>query len=312
MKLLKAFLQLIRLPNLIFVIITQALFFYCIQLPLFKNAQLTSNIQISQLFLIIILSVCIAAAGNIINDYFDYDIDVINKPNKVVVQKIISKKWILFWYALLNIIGIALSFIIEATTQIQFLVFSNILAIIILFFYSAFFKKKFLVGNILISILTAWTILIFSFCELEFFSTKILHTNLVIAEFFNLSFLYAGFAFIISLIREIIKDMEDIVGDEKFGCKTVPIVLGIYSAKIVVFILLILLLILLIIVPFYFISLTGLGWISFIYLLLFVIIPLFFIMLKLPVINSPKAFHQLSSIVKFVMLTGIFTMLFFI
>ncbi|MCZ2223526.1 MAG: geranylgeranylglycerol-phosphate geranylgeranyltransferase [Chitinophagales bacterium] len=311
MKLLKAFSQLIRLPNLIFVIITQILFFYCIQLPLFKNAQLTSNIQIPQLFLIIILSICIAAAGNIINDYFDYDIDVINKPNKVVVQRIISKKWILFWYALLNIIGIALSFIIEATTQIQFLAFANILAIIILFFYSAYFKKKFLVGNILISILTAWTILIFSFCEINFFNFTFINNKTAIDTFFKLSFLYAGFAFIISLIREIIKDLEDMTGDEKYGCKTMPIVLGVSSTKNFVMILLVILLAILVVVQYFLLHTEIRFWLSLIYYILFVIAPLVFIIIKLPQGNTPQAFHRLSTVVKIVMLTGIFTMFFF-
>ena len=104
----------------------------------------------------------------------------------------------------------------------------NFAAIIVLWFYSTTFKKKLLIGNILVSLLTAWVILVLTFSEYRF---SIISPDIYWKRLLKVSFIYAGFAFIISLIREVIKDMEDMQGDAKYGSTTMPISMGIAGVK---------------------------------------------------------------------------------
>jgi 4-hydroxybenzoate polyprenyltransferase len=121
--------------------------------------------------------------------------------------------------------------------------------------------------------------------------------------------LFAGFAFIISLIREVVKDMEDIEGDRKYGCKTMPIVWGINATKVFVAVWLIVLIATLVIVQAYAVHLQW--WLSVAYCIVLIIAPLLWIFRKLYVARSSADFHSLSSLIKLVMFTGILSMFFF-
>jgi len=304
LKLLKAFVQLVRWKNLLFIILTQVIFLYCIYLPFFNDAKIKTNLPIYYFFVLILIAVCIAAAGNIINDYFDYKIDVINKPAKVIVHNIIAKQWVIFWYVFLSMIGIVLSYFIDISTNVNNLVWANSIAVLLLFFYAVFFKKQFFVGNLLIAVLTAWVILVISFCEIANYQPTL-------TQFFNISFLYAGFALLISLIREIVKDMEDIHGDKMYNCKTMPIVLGIKATKTFVKILSLLLVAIILYILFHFYQFKWAYWVGLFYTIIFILLPLCWFIIQLPKVHTPTAFHKLSSLIKLVMLTGILTIVLF-
>lgn len=312
MKLFKAFIQLIRWPNLLFIALTQTIFLYCIERPIFHDASVFTNVHGWYFVMLVVASVFIAAAGNIINDYFDLNIDQINKPQKVVVDKIISRRWVILWHLILSLAGIIIGFIIDFNTPVRFLGLANLVSVLILFFYSVSLKKKFLIGNVLISLLTAWVILVITYCETNHLLNVFRKgTSLEVDKLSRLTFLYAGFAFIISLIREIIKDMEDIEGDRKYGCKTMPIVLGLNATKVFVTVWLTVLIVALIIVQFYVLQFGWWFWLSAFYCLLFIVIPLIWIFVKLLKAQSATEFHKISSVVKVVMLMGIMSMLFF-
>jgi 4-hydroxybenzoate polyprenyltransferase len=224
MKLFSAFLRLVRWPNLVFIVLTQALFYYCVYKPLFHSSQLESLVWI------IVASVLIAAAGYIINDYFDLNIDQINKPEKNVFAKTIHRRWAIIWHFAFSFLGILATAIAVGLNK-WYLILANIACTALLWFYSTSFKRQLLIGNVVISILTAWTVLILFFA---FTSPRdaIMGDSYETIKFFRISFLYAGFAFISSLIREAIKDIEDMEGDARYNCKTLPIVAGVRSAKI--------------------------------------------------------------------------------
>lgn len=312
MKLATAFLKLVRWPNLVFIALTQILFLYCIEKPIFLNAKIGTNVHGLYFVLLTFASVFIAAAGNIINDYFDLNIDHINKPQKVIVDKVINRRSVILWHLLLSLIAIGFGFYIDWNTNVRFLGIANAISVVLLFLYSASLKKKFLIGNVLIALLTAWVILVITYCEtnhlLDVFRKG---SSLEADKLSRLTFLYAGFAFIISLIREVIKDMEDIEGDRRYGCKTMPIVWGLNASKVFVAVWLTVLIVALVIVQFYVLQFGWWFWLSAGYCLLFIVVPLIWIFKKLLVAKSPKDFHQLSSVVKTVMLTGILSMLFF-
>lgn len=307
MRLIAAFIQLIRLPNLIFIAVTQLLFQYCIYYPLYKN-QIPQG-DMLQFLLIMFASVFIAAAGYIINDYFDINIDQINKPDKLVVDKIINRRWAIAWHLIFSFIGILLTAIAVPLFQKWYLVIANIFCVALLWVYSTTYKKSLLVGNIIISLLTAWTVLILFFTKLNP-SDALGGGNLIIdAKFFRLAFLYAGFAFISSLIREAIKDMEDLRGDEKYGCRTMPIVWGLNATKIYVAVWLIVLILMMVIIQVYILQYRW--WWPVVFSIGFIIAPLINIFIHLFKAQTPADFHLLSSRIKFVMLTGILSMIFF-
>jgi 4-hydroxybenzoate polyprenyltransferase len=121
--------------------------------------------------------------------------------------------------------------------------------------------------------------------------------------------LYASFAFIISLIREVIKDMEDIEGDAQAGCKTMPIVWGFNASKVFAATWIIVLIAALVVVQFYVLQFRW--WWTVVYTFLFIIGPLVRLLLRLRTAITNVDFHQLSSLVKMIMLTGILSMVFF-
>ncbi len=307
MKLFGAFLRLIRWPNLLFIALTQILFVYCILLPLFNQEGTVPNIRGWHFILLCFSSILIAAAGYIINDYFDLNIDRINKPDKLIVEKIIQRRWAIILHLLLSSIGILIGFYLDITTGIAFLGLANTCCVVLLFVYSISLKKKILLGNILISLLTAWVILVIFWCE----GNHYLHTESVVVteKFTRLTFLYAGFAFIISLIREVVKDMEDIEGDRRYGCYTLPIAWGVNVSKLFASVWIIVLIAILVIVQFYVLQFGW--WASAFYCMILIIIPLLWVFKKLLSANSMKDFHELSSVIKIIMFTGIISMVFF-
>lgn len=311
MKLVFAFLRLIRWPNLVFIMLTQYLFYYSIVLR-FKIPPVDSHFSDSLFLYLVLASVLIAAAGYIINDYFDINIDQVNKPGRLVVDKIIKRRWAMLFHIVISLAGFAVSIYIDLLTPGFWLGISSLLCVLLLFGYSVNLKKKFLIGNVLISALTAWVIVV---VFLNYYNSFYSSNNLFPVEpninirFTRIALLYAGFAFIISLIREVVKDLEDIAGDAKFGGRTMPIVWGIPATKVFVAVWIIVLISILGIVQFYVLQFNW--WWSTAYCLLFIIIPLFWVLRKLYLANNTAQYHRLSIVIKLIMLSGILSMLFF-
>ena len=306
MRLIAAFLRLVRLPNLFFIALSQVLFQFCIYRPLYQGT-VPANDTLHFIFLVM-ASLFIAAAGYIINDYFDINIDEVNKPHKLVVDKHISRRWAIAWHFMLSVSGVIFTVFALPFWQKWYLVLANIFCVALLWFYSTSFKKKLLTGNVIISLLTAWTILIVFFSKVSL-ADAIGEGEANHYKFFRLAVLYAGFAFIISLIREAIKDMEDMEGDAKYGCKTMPIVWGLNATKVYVAVWLIVLIAVLIVVQVYILQFRW--WLPVAYSAATIIFPLLIVLLKLKTCVTAKQFHQLSTLTKLVMFTGIASMLFF-
>ncbi|MFT3980527.1 MAG: geranylgeranylglycerol-phosphate geranylgeranyltransferase [Ferruginibacter sp.] len=309
MKLITAFFKLIRWPNLFFIALTQLLFYFCVFESLLVDHEIRPHSN-RLFYLLILASVFIAAAGYIINDYFDLQIDNINKPEKVVVDKIVKRRWAIIWHWALSGIGIVLSFYISYKLGSWLIGFSNIGCVLLLWFYSTTFKKKLLSGNIIIAALTAWVIVVvYFFCganlsvwdDASFVDER---------KFFKFTMLYAGFAFIVSLIREVIKDLEDKDGDKQYNCRTMPIVWGVPASKVFTAVWIVVAIAALCIVQLYAWQ-SGWWWIV-LYSILLVILPLVYILKKLNDATDTAHYHRLSTYVKLVMLAGILSMLFFI
>lgn len=217
MNKLVAFLKLIRLPNLIMLALVQII----------TRNVFVPNISTAHLFLISLATILIAAGGYIINDYFDYEIDLANDKKPFFDKKILKILALLF-----SNIGLVTGFYLSFISQ-YILFFYFLIAATILWFYAVFFSKYKIIGNISISILIAESILIIPIFSKFSFTDFNAISNSIILE-------YAALAFILNWIREIVKDLEDIKGDSLFGRKTLPLVLGIFNTKIMISILIVL------------------------------------------------------------------------
>src|SRR5687768_12671654 len=136
MKLITAFLRLVRSLNLLFIVLTQALFQYCIVVPMFSSQQVSPALSIKYFILLCLSSVLVAAAGYIINDYFDLNIDRINKPGKIVVERIIRRRWAIIWHWILSFAGVILGFFVGWKVGAFWLGFANTGCVILLWVYS--------------------------------------------------------------------------------------------------------------------------------------------------------------------------------
>lgn len=310
MKLVASFFKLIRWPNLVFIVITQWLFYYCVMLPAYAQFENTFQyLSLAMLGWLTASSVLIAAAGYIINDYFDLNIDQVNKPQAIVVQRVIKRRWVMVWHMIFSAIGVLIAFYISFKIGNWWIGPVNLLCVVLLWVYSTTFKKKNLIGNVSISLLTAWVVLALYVSELDVLRLQDATYREVIKKIFKLAILYGGFAFIISLIREVVKDIEDMQGDEKYGCRTMPIVWGIPAAKVFAAVWLVVLLLAVAVIQAYGIIL---GWyIGVIYALLLIMLPTAIVLRKLYLAMTVKDFHQVSTYIKFIMFTGILSLLFF-
>jgi 4-hydroxybenzoate polyprenyltransferase len=318
MQLIPAFLRLIRWPNLVFIVLTQALCYYCIVWPVFDSFGVAPLLRPALFWALVAASVCIAAAGYIINDYFDLNIDRVNKPDRLVVDRLIKRRWAIVWHLLLSAIGVALSCWVAwrlfdwhawAAAAI------NLACVGALWLYSTTYKRRLLIGNLLISLLTAWTILILYVVNIKsWYFVKVVadykeRYNAAVTQFFKLAVLYAGFAFISSLIREVVKDMEDMEGDARYGCRTMPIAWGIPVSKVFAAVWIVVLVAALGIIQFYVLHFGW--WASSAYGLLLVVLPLLWLLRGLHRAQTQADYHRLSTVIKLVMLAGILSISFF-
>lgn len=168
------------------------------------------QIELSKIILVSLSAALIAAAGNIVNDIYDIETDKVSHPNRVLAQGLLSKKEAVFLYNFFNVIAIIL-----ASRISDYLIVIVLFTIILLYVYSAYLKKLPLVGNIVIAFITGLAFIYGGFA----------------ADNPNGAIVPAVFAFLINLIREIVKDIQDIEGDSKLSFKTFPILYGIKKSK---------------------------------------------------------------------------------
>jgi len=311
MKQILAFFRLIRSLNVFFIVFTQCLFHYSVIVPVLRNAGIQPSMSNRLFGLLVLASAFIAAAGYVINDYFDINIDLINRPERLVVEKIIKRRSAILWHWLLSGIGVSLSFYIGwQLHHTIYLGLANLLCVLLLWLYSTVFKKKLLIGNFVISLLTAWVVFILYSIEAgRYLLSDVDPVQLAaFSTVFKFTVLYGGFAFMITLVREVVKDMEDMGGDARYGCSTLPIVYGIRASKIFVMTWLSVMVAGIALLQFYFIPYNW--WLSIAYNFLFILFPLLRVMSLVKKAMLQNDFHRISQWIKFIMFAGICSMSF--
>jgi 4-hydroxybenzoate polyprenyltransferase len=349
-----SFLRLIRTGNLLIIAATQYLFGYFVinGLLYYPNQKITEDynnyqsippinlgLQLSHFdfFLLVLSTVLIAAAGYIINDYFDVRTDRINKPSNVIIDKGIKRRLAMLIHTLFNVIGVALGFYVAWKIGNWKFGMIHLLMATLLWFYSTTFKKMFLAGNLMVAFFTAVVPLVIALFDVYLlqirlqnqllinpvFRTFIQHIDLVfyLRLPFYFAFVFALFAFLTNLMREIVKDMEDMAGDMETGGQTMPIAIGVSSAKRIVQGINILTIALLVI------AVAGLilpnadfvwyktgkalednqnqDFLSSSYIFILLLIPLFLFSLSLSKSKTPQTFRRSGMLLKWVMVAGI-------
>lgn len=280
---MRHYIYLIRPVNLLVLVLTQTLVYLTLPQP----GCLAFSLDL-RFGLLALSTTFLASAGYVINDYFDAKIDMVNKPEKMVLDTRISRRYAIGFHILLNLVAVLTGFFLSFRLGIF-----NMGIAAALLVYSMSLKNRFLIGNFFVAALMGLVVFVVWLFD------QGLNLNLIL--------FYSIFAFITGLIREIIKDIEDRKGDARFGCKTLPIVLGVYQTKVVLFGLGIL-----------FLSfLAGFEMYSFwfhntwltIYLLLLIFIPAIYFLFRLQKADTQKAFRQLSIFLKGMMVLGILSLL---
>jgi 4-hydroxybenzoate polyprenyltransferase len=271
-----SFLRLTRVWNLLILAVSQY----------FTGVMLISPAKVFDLrfFLLATATGLIAAAGYIINDYYDIKIDLVNKPERVVIGKGITRRYALMLHTVLSLLGIAIGFFLDWRIGII-----NFSSAFLLWWYSNDLKRQPLIGNVVVALLTAMGIII---------------VDALYQTGNSLIFIYASFAFFMTLIREIIKDMEDLKGDDTFGCRTLPIIWGLRKTKFLIYGIILLFSLTVIFLNVIFVQLPLY------YFLVFLFVPLLWLLVQLVRADTKKDFGWLSNFCKVIMLLGVFSMAF--
>ncbi|MDO8316411.1 MAG: geranylgeranylglycerol-phosphate geranylgeranyltransferase [Flavobacterium sp.] len=290
------YLKLIRYQNLLMLAFMQLIFRY----GFFKIQNIPLALADWQYGLLVLSTILIAAGGYVINNVFDQQTDAINKPNMVVVGKSISVTQAYNFYIGLTVTGVAIGFYLSNVIAKPGFASIFILIAATLYLYATSLKQMMLIGNIIVALLLSFSVIIIGIFDL--YPATGIDNRQQMGLFFSILLDYAIFAFMINLLREIVKDIEDTDGDYNQGMNTLPIAIGKSRTGKTVFGLSF--------IPLFFILyyinkyLFELLFVT-VYLLLFVVGPLIFFTVQMWSATTKKELRILSGLLKWILLFGI-------
>lgn len=292
----KAFLKLIRVPNLLMIIGTMVLVKYFLFEP-FNIAVTLNSVEFS---LLVFSMVVLAAAGNIINDIHDVHTDVINKPHKQTIGKEISEPVAYNWFIGLNIIGVGIGFYLSNLVSKPSFTALFIIPSAFLYLYATQIKRTILVGNLVVSIMVGMIIVMVGIFDLyPAITPQNRDTQRVI---FSILIDYGIFGFLVNFLREMVKDQEDIKGDYNAGMQTLPVVLGRERTNKIIF--------LVALFPiagvlYYIYEYLYENQLAVAYALFLILGPLLYFLIKVTTAKTKKQYHDLSTLLKLVLAFGL-------
>ncbi len=292
------FLQLIRYKNLLLLALMQLI----IRFGYLEQIHIPLSLFYWQYALLILATVLIAAGGYVINDIFDQETDQHNKPNKVIIGTFISETTAYSIYAALTIAGVACGFVLSNSISHPNFAILFVLIATLLYIYASTIKQIAVIGNILIAALLAFSVIIIGIFDI--FPNTFESNQQQMALAFSILLDYAKFAFFINLVREMIKDIEDIEGDKIQEMKTLPIIIGTIKTTKIAFILLL--------VPtlylFYYLNqylFSNNLYYGIFYLMILVIAPIILCLIRIWNAKEKKDFRQISILLKWIIFFGI-------
>jgi 4-hydroxybenzoate polyprenyltransferase len=314
-EMIKDLMTLVRLPNLLIVAVTMMLMRYAIIRPVLNSlpvimsdaslivTRMTFQLRWFDFIILVMSTLFITAAGYVINDYFDIRTDLINRGT-IIVGNTITRRMAMMYHNIFNILGAIGGIYVSARIGYVWLGIFFILIPGLLYFYSVTYKRQFLVGNIIIALLVALVpmiVVVYDAAPIyKFYAANTVSFPGVAILFFWVGG-FALFAFLTTLIREIIKDMEDYEGDRAVGLRTLPVKAGLTAAKTVVLVLSLVTMAIL-----YLVCLKYLNdKITLAYVSLLIAIPFIVLIYRVMTAKEKRHFHRASSLMKMIMLAGI-------
>lgn len=302
--------KLLRPINLAMLLLMLCLFRFCIVAAspyrLFYVEPVLTN---AQFVLLLMATLFTAAGGYVINDIFDVDIDAVNKNNTQIIGNTVSEEDAYRLYKILCFLGIASTLLLALFTKNYRLSMIPILIMLVLNFYAHTFKKQLIVGNFMISLCAAFVFILMALYESGGNTANSANSLYIKSGITIAAIVYGLFAFLTTFLREIIKDIEDIEGDEQYNCKTIPIVFGTKIAKIVSIVLILFLLVMLGSFAWFFPTL-NMKMASYGIAIGFVL-PLLVMLILIVKATTNEHFHFISNAIKIFMLLGTLTLLYF-
>ena len=307
-EIIKPYLQLLRVGNLTFAAILLYVMEKWVATPLLQLEQFGELMPWWILTLLIVSVVGIAAGGYVINDYFDVKIDRINRPDNLVVTRIISRDAAMNLFYGLTAVGVIAGTVVAWWAHSWTLLFTYVVIPGLLWFYSASYKRMFLVGNIVVAFASAIVPLLVAIANADYLHhlyQNALAYSPIVGELYVWTGGFAAFAFLLTWVREIVKDIEDIEGDREMECRTLPIVWGDKVAKIIATILLVVIAILIVYMLFAVLPFSH-EWKSLPtrYVVFGLIVPILCSIVLLWAANSRTEYHRVQTIIKFAMFMG--------
>lgn len=309
MELLRDIMRLVRWSNLLFLAALVYIMEKWVAVPILDRAAFGEQLPWYLLLLVILATVFIAAGGYVINDYFDVKIDRINRPDEVVVTRTVSKPAAMRLSVSLSAFGIVCGIVAAGLLRSMTIGILFVIVPGLLWFYSSSYKRLFLVGNVVIALLAALTPLLVAMAnvaQLQRLYSSILPYTTLVQDLYAWLGGFALFAFLLTWIREIIKDMQDKMGDCEFECHSMPVVWGEKWTKVFVTGLVVLTLAVIghlwyHVLPF------PIGWMSLStrYIVLGVVTPLLGTIWLLWAAKIPSDYKTCQQLVKFTMLLGV-------
>ena len=296
-------LNLIRYKNLLLIVLVQILVKYA----LFDAFGASTTLNWFEFCLLALSTICIASGGYIINDIFDIETDSVNKPQQQIVGKHFSENQANGYYMIFTLVGVCLGFYLSHLVGKS--TFFSIFVIIaaLLYIYASFLKQMLLVGNLVVSMIVALSLIIVGILDLL---PAINPQNKALqSAMFEVLFDYSIFAFLITLIRELVKDIQDVDGDYKAQMKTLPILIGKDRAAKVSFGLTILSILILV---YYLGTYLYMRKIAVVYFIIAVVGPLVYVAIKLFFAEHKKDYKLVSNLLKLVMLLGMLSMVIYL
>lgn len=307
-----AWFRLIRWSNLVIIFLTQFVVWYCVLRPFPLHGLQTGPLFLDTVnFLCLSFStVLIAAAGYIINDYFDIRIDAINRPEKVLLREDFSRKMAIILHAVFNFAALLLVARLAWKAGHWEWLFLQLFCIGMLWLYSTYFKRRFITGNVVVSLMTVLTIVVvvayepwmYRFLHAPAFLHSALHFKYINPLYTASLFCY--FAFFMNWMREIVKDMEDLKGDSDEHCETMPIRWGLRKSSRFVQVLGALVLVPVMICVI--LTMKNGLWMVAATMLILVGAPLLFWLINLTRSATTTHYSKASSQIKWIMVAGIF------
>ncbi len=282
---------------------TQGLLYFIFILPVFSQFQITASLNITILIELIVCTLLLAAGSYVINDIHDAEIDKINKPGKIIVTKSMSSNQAWIYYIIIGAIGFLLAIHIAINTDKSSLLWIYPVSILMLYLYASKLKKSFLIGNVIVSLFSAFVAGLLVLAEWD--SLMLLKENepsIFLSTILLFAF-YTVFAFLTSLYREIIKDTQDMEGDKQYNARTAPIIIGVAATKKILYSISLILISILFLWIYHQYEHFPL-W-KHLILVILVIIPIIYSQVLLSKAKVSNDYKKISSLTKLIMLMGI-------